>query len=57
MDDVRHWKMAPVPEVQFCHRSAVCPPFTSHCCNEMQPREQEPRTPATTLISQPRAFL
>lgn len=30
VDDVRQWKM--VPEVQFCQRSAVCPPFTSHCC-------------------------
>lgn len=30
VDDVRHWKIA--PEEQFCHRSAVCPPFTSHCC-------------------------
>lgn len=40
MDDVRQWKT--LPEVQFCQRSAVCSPFTSHCCKRDAAHEQSP---------------
>lgn len=55
-DDARHWKELPV--VQFCHRSAACSPFTSHCCGtegQTQPVSRA-RGGAATLLASPSAI-
>lgn len=36
------WQWNEFPELQFCHRSAVRSPLTSHCCGTDTAREQGP---------------